>query len=357
MKATWYGESAMEAKEIYWLDELSKEYNDIVGKKCANLGELVKLGLRVPYGFALSVKAYEHFMEATGLKDRVHQIVEDAIATGLDVEQDVAKMMKASAQIRGEIEACPMPPDLAAEIGRYYSGLQKKVAIDKVACAVRSSGAVSMPGQMETYLNVVGEEAIIEHVKKVWGSAFTTRAIAFRVQQNMPVSWAPIGVAVIMMIEARCAGVILTVLPNIGDTDRAIVEGNFGLGESVVSGEITPDSFVMHKHEMNIESKSVAEKTKMVVYDTCGTCICDVSDELKNQPCLNDAEILEIVRVAKDVETHFGAPQDMEWAVDKRFPFPESIFWVQARGAKFAKKEEHKDEEYVIDLMLQLFRK
>ena len=155
----------------------------------------------------------------------------------------------------------------------------------------------------------------------------------------MPVSWAPIGVAVIMMIEAKCAGVILTVLPNIGDTDRAIVEGNFGLGESVVSGEITPDSFVVHKHDMRIESKSVAEKTKMVVYDTCGTCVCDVSDELKNQPCLNDDEILEIVRIAKDVETHFGAPQDMEWVVDKRFSFPENIFWVQARGAKYAKKE------------------
>jgi pyruvate,water dikinase len=194
-------------------------------------------------------------------------------------------------------------------------------------------------------------------VKKVWGSAFTTRAIAFRIQQNMPVSWAPIGVAVIMMIEARCAGVILTVLPNIGDLDRAIVEGNFGLGESVVSGEITPDSFVVHKREMNIESKAVAEKTKMVIYDTCGTCVCDVSDELRNQPCLNDDEILEIVRVAKDAEVHFGVPQDMEWVVDKRFSFPESIFWVQARSAKYTKKEAHKDEEYVIDLMLQLFRK
>ncbi len=347
----------MEQKEIYWLDELSKEYNDVVGKKCANLGELVSLGLRVPYGFALSVKAYEHFMEATGLKEKVRGIVEEAMKTGLDLEQDVGKMMETSALIRATIEGTPMPQDLASEIGRHYATLQKKVGIDNVACAVRSSGAVSMPGQMETYLNIAGEKAIVEHIKKVWGSAFTTRAIAFRVQQNMPVSWAPIGVAVIMMIEARSAGVILTVLPNNGDTERAIVEGNFGLGESVVSGEITPDSFVVHKRDMNIESSSVAEKTKMVIYDTAGTCLCDVSDDLKHQPCLEECEILEIVRIAKDVEAHFGAPQDMEWVVDKRFSFPESIFWVQARGAKYTKKEAHKDEEYVIDLMLQLFRK
>jgi pyruvate, water dikinase len=347
----------MEVKEIYWLDELSREYNEVVGKKCANLGELIRLGLRVPYGFALSVKAYEHFMEATGLKEKVRQIVEEATATGLDVEHDVGKMMETSAQIRGAIEGCPMPPDLAADIKRYYAELQKKVSIDQVACAVRSSGAVSMPGQMETYLNISGEDAIIEHVKKVWGSAFTTRAIAFRIQSQMPISWAPIGVAVIMMIDAKCAGVILTVLPNIGDLERAIVEGNFGLGESVVSGEITPDSFVINKEEMCIESRAVSEKTKMVVYDTCGTCLCDVSDELKSEPCLNDQEILEIVRIAKEVEKYFDAPQDMEWVVDKRFSFPENLFWVQARGAKYTKKEEGKDQEYVIDLMLQLFRK
>ncbi len=346
-----------EAKEIYWLDELSKEHNDIVGKKCANLGELTKIGLRVPSGFALSVKAYEHFMEATGLKERVREIIEGAVKTGLDVERDMGRMIEVSTQVREVIEGCPMPPDLAGDIKRYYKELEERVAIAGVACAVRSSGAVSMPGQMETYLNVAGEEAIIEHVKKVWSSAFTTRAVAFRVQQKMDVAWAPIGVAVIMMIDARCAGVILTVLPNSGDTDRAIVEGNFGLGESVVSGDITPDSFVIHKGEMRVESKSIAEKTKMVVYDVTGTRICDVPDESRKLACIDDHEVLEVVRVAKGVEGHFNAPQDMEWVIDKRFPFPQNIFWVQARGAKYAKKAAGTDENYVIDLMLQLFRK
>jgi pyruvate,water dikinase len=346
-----------EAKKIYWLDELSKEHIDIVGKKCANLGELMRIGLRVPHGFALSVKAYEYFMEATGLKERVREIVGEALSAGLDVERDMGRMIEVSSRIRGAIEGSPMPADLAEEIDHYYKELEKRVAIDGVACAVRSSGAVSMPGQMETYLNVAGGKAVIEHVKKVWSSAFTTRAIAFRIERQMDVSWAPIGVAVIMMIDAKCAGVILTVLPNIGDTERAIVEGNFGLGESVVSGEIAPDSFVVHKEEMRVESRSVPEKTKMVVYDESGTRLCDVPDDLKNKACLSDEEILEIVRVAKGVESHFGAAQDMEWAMDKRFSFPDNVFWVQARGAKYTKKEAGADENYVIDLMLQLFRK
>ena len=347
----------MEAKELYWLKELSKEHNDFVGKKCANLGELIRLGLEVPYGFALSVKAYDHFMTATGLQEAVEKIVEDERRTALDVDKDIDRMIDMSARIRAAIEKAPMPPDLAAAIADYYRTLSHDMGTGEVACAVRSSGAVSMPGQMETFLNVKGEQGIIDHVKKVWGSAFTTRAIVFRINNDMPISWAPIGVAVIMMIEAKSAGVILTVLPTCGDIERAIVEGNFGLGESVVSGEVTPDSFVVHKREMAIESRAIGQKTKMVVYGESGTTVCEVPEALQNTQCIEDREVLEIVRIARQVEDYFGAPQDMEWVVDKRFTFPKNIFWVQARAAKYAKKAAGTDENYVVDLMLQLFRK
>lgn len=347
----------MDVKEIYWLDELSKDYRELVGNKCANLGELKKLGLRVPFGFAVSTKAYEHFMEATGLKQEVNRIVDEATAGGADLDKDMERAMNVSRRIRDAIENATMPPDLGEEIIRFYRRLENEVGIPKVACAVRSSGAVSMPGQMETYLNVQGDEEIIEHVKKVWASAFTTRAIVFRLQNNMPVSWAPIGIAVIMMVDAKAAGVILTVLPNVGDTDRAIVEGNYGLGESVVSGEITPDSFVVNKQEMAIESRSIGQKTKMVIFGEKGTKLCDVPQDMAEAPCISDEEMLEIVRVAKTVEDYFGVPQDMEWVVDKRFKLPDSLFWVQARSAKYTKKAEGQDENYVIDMMLQLFRK
>ncbi|MCX5807354.1 MAG: PEP/pyruvate-binding domain-containing protein [Proteobacteria bacterium] len=347
----------MDMKEIYWLDELSKDYREVVGNKCANLGELIKIGLRVPYGFALSVKAYETFMEQSGLKEKVDHIVEKETKAGLDVDKEIDRMIKMSATIREAIEECEMPPDMARQIGEFYTGLQKKVGIPDVACAVRSSGAVSMPGQMETYLNISGESEIIRNVKKVWASAYTTRAIVFRLKSNMPMSYAPIGIAVIMMIEANSAGVTLTVLPSAGDLDRTIVEGNFGLGESVVSGDITPDSFIINKIDMAIESRSVAEKTKMVVFGETGTIIVEIPETLKKTPCLDDNEILEIVRIGKEVEKYFGFPQDMEWVTDKRFSFPENIFWVQARAAKYTKKEAGKDEAYVADLMLQLFRK
>jgi len=107
---------------------------------------------------------------------------------------------------------------------------------------------------------------------------------------------------------------------------------------------------------MHIESRCIVEKTKMVVLEDKGTCLKDIPMELRKRPCLEDKEVLEIVKIAKEVEKHFGCPQDMEWVVDKRFCFPENIFWVQTRNAKYVKQEAGKDKEYVIDLMVQLFR-
>ncbi|MCX8131510.1 MAG: PEP/pyruvate-binding domain-containing protein [Clostridia bacterium] len=342
--------------EIYWLEELSRDHYEIVGRKCANLGELTKLGLRVPMGFSVSIKAYEYFMVNTGLKEKLDAMTSKEIDTGLNIEHDMDKLIELSAKMIRAVNEAEMPVYLDHLIRNYYHGLQEKTGIPGLFCAVRSSGAVSMPGQMETYLNISGEEEIIKHVKKVWGSAFTVRAISYRLSNNMPVSWAPIGVAVVEMIEARSAGVIMTVLPTTGDLSRAIVEGNFGFGESIVSGDVNPDSFIVNKQGMFIESKSIPEKSEMTVKSESGTVTAKVPEKLRKTACLEDSEILEIVRVSKKVEEHFGMPQDMEWVVSKHSPFPNNIFWVQTRAAKYTEKK-REDDAYVIDLMLQLFKK
>jgi pyruvate,water dikinase len=226
--------------------------------------------------------------------------------------------------------------------------------MDRVRVAVRSSGAVSMPGQMESFLNVLGKDEVSNHVIKVWGSAFTTRAIAFRIEKGMEMERAPIGVAVLKMVNAKSAGVVLTVLPTTGDITKVVVEGNWGLGESVVSGEVNPDHFLVDKETKDIES-TINEKTKMVVYRSSGTATTDVPGDMQNQACLSKEELLEIVRVSLDVEKHFNTPQDMEWVVDFDLPFPQNIFWVQARPAKFTKKKED-DAEYIAELMTRVFK-
>jgi pyruvate,water dikinase len=212
-----------------------------------------------------------------------------------------------------------------------------------------------MPGQMETYLNVQGEQDVIRRVVEVWESTFNTRAIAFRLEKGLRVDQAPIGVAVIKMVNAKSAGVVLTVIPTTGDVDRIVIEGNWGLGESVVSGEIDPDNFLVEKATRSVEKK-IAHKSRCVVFNGRGTMKAEVPHHLRDLPCLDDPEILEIVRIAQDVEGHFGVPQDMEWVVDKDLAFPDNLFWVQARPAKYTPKKVDADTDYLVDQMARLFR-
>jgi len=340
----------MASKWIYWLEELRSGHNDMVGKKCANLGEMTQLGMRVPPGFAICVSGYEQFMEQSGAGEEIRRYVKDS-ARGF---KKVEKQIEASRMIRGIIESKSMPYDMKRELDAHYDELCSRVGMDRLRVAVRSSGAVSMPGQMETFLNVVGKDAVAHHVIKVWGSAFTARAIAFRIEKGMEMERAPIGVAVLKMVNAKSAGVVLTLLPTTGDTSKVVVEGNWGLGESVVSGDVEPDHFLVDKETLEIVS-TVSRKTRMLVYRSTGTAMTDVAAEMQNQPCISKEELLEIVRVSLDVENHFKTPQDMEWVVDLDLPVPENLFWVQARPAKFAQKKQD-DAEYIAELMTRVFK-
>lgn len=341
----------MGQKWIYRLNELRSEHNDLVGKKCANLGEMVHMGMQVPPGFAISVDGYERFMDETGAGQEIKKYVEDAG----DSLRTVQKQVEAGRIIRGIIESKDMPESMKHELHGFYDELCETVGQKDVAVATRSSGAVSMPGQMETYLNVRGRKEVVKKVIKVWGSAFTTRAIAFRLEKGMDMTKAPIGVAVLKMVNARCAGVTLTVQPTTGDITKAVVEGNWGLGESVVSGEITPDSFLVDKSSGSVVSSTINNKPRMVVYKKNGIGMVSVPSEKQDKPCIDERELGEIVRIALEVESYFDMPQDMEWVFDEDMAFPDNLFWVQTRPAKFSAKKED-DSEYLAELMTRIFK-
>ena len=268
----------MAEKWLYWFEELSSADNDLVGKKCANLGEMTRLGMRVPPGFAISVDGYEKFMEESGVGEEIRKYVRE----NLPLLKNVQGQVEAGRHIRQIIESKDMPADMEKELHAHYAELERRVGIEKLAVAVRSSGAVSMPGQMETYLNVRGAQELTNKVIKVWGSAFTTRAIAFRLEKGMEMEKAPIGVAVLKMVNAKCAGVCLTVIPTTGDTSKMVIEGNWGLGESVVSGEITPDQFTLDKACGEFECV-IGDKTRMVCYASTGICFTRVPEEMRKK--------------------------------------------------------------------------
>ena len=343
----------MAKKWIYAVEELGQEHINIVGRKCASLGTMTSLGMRVPPGFAISVDGFEKYMQVTGLGKRIETYF---ASQGEDLKKSIQKQMDASRVARELFAATPLPADMVDEIKKNYEALSTRCGESDLSVAVRSSGAVSMPGQMETYLHVRGSSEVTRRVLEVWQSTFNTRAIAFRLEKGMPVDKAPIGVAIIKMVNAKSAGVILTVVPTTGDVDHVVIEGNWGLGESVVSGDVTPDNFIVNKATRAIESK-VSKKTRCVVSTGNGTIKADVPLHQQDIACLEDEEIQELVRIALSVEKHFGMPQDMEWVVDRDLPFPENVIWVQARPAKFTAKRKEADANYIVDQMARLFHR
>lgn len=317
---------------IYPLSQLTKEHNDIVGKKCANLGELTQGGFHVPPGFALSVVAYDRFMKETEATDRLLKILANFKANPEDVA-DTEKYDVLSKQIRSVVESIKMPPDMEQTVRQHYADLCRQTGKNDLFVATRSAGPVSHPGQYETYLNVSGADDVVAYVIRVWASTFNTRSIIARARLGLPLHYDPIGVAVLTMVDSKAAGVMFTINPINGDRSKVALEAGFGFGEAVVSGNVNPDRYLVNKVTLEIEESVISDKCNEFAYNPATRSMeyKELPSERRKCPCLKEQEIIELTKIAKKVEAHFGVPQDIEFAVSGSLPFPESIFLVQAR--------------------------
>jgi len=333
---------------IFWFEELGREHNDMVGKKCANLGQMIRMGLAVPPGFALSIALYEKFIHETGTAGEMASYVKglgNLQGVGISVFEEMSRTLRAM------IEAREMPSPIQEAIASYYEKLCRKTGMEDVPVSVRSAGTESRPGMFETYLNVRGIGDVIEKVKKVWASAYTARALAFRVNKGFPVLGDELGVAIPKMVNARASGITFTVDPVTGDDSKILLEANWGLGEGVVSGAESVDGFVVDKKSLEIVARHVGNKVKCVVYTKDGADWADVPEHMQNMPCISDIEIVETAKVAKEAEKTLGGPQDMEWAVDQDLTFPGSLFWLQTRPAKVVPKKKVSASSHIADLI------
>ena len=322
----------MTEKWVYWLKEVGTEHNDLVGKKCANLGELTRAGFHVPPGFALSVHAYDRFMKETEATPRLLEFL-STFQADPDSVADTVKYDSASREMRSIVEAIRMPVDMEEDIRSRYSELCRIAGKENLFVATRSAGPVSHPGQYETYLNVCGSDDVVKNVIRVWASTFNTRSIIARARLGLPLHYDPIGVAVLTMVDAKAAGVMFTVNPVNGDESKVAIESSFGFGEAVVSGNVTPDRYLVDKVTLEIDERVVSDKGCEFAYnpETREMEYVELPPDKRKVACLEDREILELTRIAKKVEAHFGCPQDIEYSVSMSLPFPENIFLVQAR--------------------------
>lgn len=339
----------MPERLAYWLEELRTDHNDIVGKKCANLGEMTRIGLSIPRGFALSVHAYSVFMDETGAADQVSEVLSTTNVTHTDMEG----IQKLSATLRQIMESRPMPPELEEVILSFYEKLCGRCEHADVAVSTRSAGAASHPGQYETYLNVKGKTDLFEKIRKVWGSTVNARSITNRLCKNLPPMCVPIGVAVLEMVNARSAGIAFSVDPNTGDETRMIIEANWGLGESVVSGELIPDRWVLDKESCEVRERHIGKKETVVLPTDDGVIEQKTPVEKVNAFCCTDTELSEIGRLAKELENHFNEPQDIEWAITEDRGVS-NIMLLQARPAVVVKKSA---SDTLADMMVGMFRK
>lgn len=339
-------------KLIYWFEELGKEHNDIVGKKCANLGEMIRMGLPVPPGFAIAIDMYRRFIRETGAARDMSTYIE---TLGDLKGKGIALFDEMSETIQGMIEEKDMPPAIGKEIVRHYDELCERTNISDVAVSVRSAGTESRPGMFETYLNVQGREDVLEKVKKVWASAYTARAIAFRANKGFPALGDELGIAIPKMVNARASGIGFTVDPVTGDASKVLIEANWGLGEGVVSGAESVDSFVVDKVSLKVTGSTLGKKARCVVYKDRGAGWEDVDPEKQSVPCLSDEEVEKIAKYALSLEEQLGCAQDMEWAIDPDLAFPQNIFHLQTRPAKVQAISRESTTDKIVDLIARRF--
>jgi pyruvate, water dikinase len=320
---------------VSWFENLRVTDIPSVGGKNASLGEMINAGLPVPPGFAVTAFSYEKFINETKLTEKIYKIIDEVIIDKNDPKlYDVA-----SKKIREVIEKTLIPKDIEAAVKKAYKDMNKRLGLKETFVAVRSSATAedlpdaSFAGQQETYLNVRGPEDLMAKVLKCWSSLFTPRAIFYRNEKGFAHEKVFISVGVQKMVNSRAAGVMFTLNPLTGDKDEIMIEGNFGLGETVVSGAVNPDNFSIDKKTCTIKERRIAKKTIEYIRDPKSgkTIHLEIPEERQKVQCVSDDEVEKLARIALLIEKHYAKPMDIEWAIDQDLPFPESVFIVQAR--------------------------
>ncbi len=313
--------------------DLDKSSLPLVGGKNASLGELIKTGIPVPPGFAVTTESYLRFITDTGIKEEILRIVSELI-TG-----DMNSLNDTSDKIRQLIRSVKLPAEIRASIVSAYGELCTRCHVNALPVAVRSSATAedlptaSFAGQQDTYLWIQKTDPVVEKVQQCWASLWTARAIDYRIKNNFPHEKVLISVGVQKMVNSKTAGVMFTLNPTDGDISKVVIEGSWGLGETVVSGSVNPDKFVVDKVVMETSDKTISTKHIECVYDPeAGKVVdADVNEEMQCQCCLEGKEVKALVGMANLIEQHYKRPMDIEWAIDKDLGFPENIFIVQAR--------------------------
>ena len=316
--------------DLYTLDFARISHADFarVGGKCASLGEMTQAGVAVPPGFAVTTDAYQAMLDHHGMKAEIERHL-----AGVD-PFDIDQVDRAAQAIRIRIRSHKLPTEVEVAIRAAYAAMG-----DDMPVAVRSSATAedlpdaSFAGQQDTYLWVRGADQVVEKVRDCWASLYTTRAVAYREKNRIPHIDVLMSVGVQKMVNARAAGVVMSIDPVNGDRTKIVIDASWGLGEMVVSGVVTPDNFTVEKVLMEIIDRKISDKHVELVGDAeAGEAVeREVPQDRRLKQCLSDAEVVAVAALAKRLEKQNKCPQDVEWAIDADLPDGQNLLALQSR--------------------------
>ena len=304
-------------ENVSWFTDITLQDRLVVGGKGASLGELTCAGISVPPGFVVRTGAFERFLEALEAEEPIRSKVES-----LD-PSDLEKIATLSVKLRNRLEKASLPVEVQSEMAAAHAELCRENADQPLA--VRSSATTedsedaSFAGLQDTYLWVVGAEPVLKFVRSCWASLYSVPSITYRRKHQMPEAGVAMAVVVQRMVNARTAGVMITRSPLTGDKSVIVIEATWGLGSALVSGEVTPDRFVIAKITGEISVREICDKqVQHVPVEGGGVQDREMPEELRRTACLSDAELGALREIGRKVERHYGRPQDIEWAIDRR---------------------------------------
>ena len=312
-------------KVIVWFNEVNKKNIALVGGKGANLGEMTKANIPVPPGFIVTADTYFDFLRQTKLTDKIRRLLAD-----VDVN-DSKQLQRTAAQVRQVISKAPMPPEIAREIEQAYTKMGRGLVAVRSSATAEDLPEASFAGQQRTFLNVQGEKEVVVAVQECWASLFEARAVFYRVQQNYDHFKVGIAVPVQRMVQSEASGVMFTLEPLTSDRSKIAIEAVLGLGEMIVSGEVTPDTYIVSKEELKITSKEIArQEWKLIRRDGNkgeeANIKLPLTAEEQSRQKISDDDILALAKIGQSLEEHYQFPQDIEWAKENG-----QLFIVQTR--------------------------
>ena len=302
-------------KIIVWFDEVTKDDIPLVGGKGANLGEMVHARIPVPPGFIVTADAYFKFLKASKLTEGIRQYLE-----GLNVN-DSRKLQEVSSLIKDKISSVPMPPDMVKEIKDAYHKLGQGLVAVRSSATAEDLPEASFAGQQRTYLNIQGEDDVVTAIQGCWASLFESRAIFYRQQQGFEHFKVGIAVPVQIMVQSEASGVLFTIEPLSNDTKKILIEAIYGLGEAIVSGDVTPDQYLLDKSKFRILDKKIHKQEWQLIKNTKAPAgelepniKAHVPPSKQAQQKITDEDIVALAKLSKMIEDLYKTPQDIEWA-------------------------------------------